>query len=179
MNKDRKLIIAGNWKMNKTVAEALALVNDLKRELANVKEVDIVVCPPFTALSEVSKAILDSNLRIGAQNMSENGYGAFTGEIAAGTRDAPSLAISVEPNPSREDFRLHCEGPARGAVRGSIHDVLGRRVATLIESEAAVLPQDAHWTTRDASGREVPPGLYFARLEAGTRSTMAKLIVTR
>ncbi|MFM2295474.1 MAG: hypothetical protein RLZZ350_1887 [Verrucomicrobiota bacterium] len=83
MNKERKLIIAGNWKMNKTVAEALALVTDLKRDLAAVKEVDIVVCPPFTALSEVSKAILDSNLRLGAQNMSEHGGGAYTGEIAA------------------------------------------------------------------------------------------------
>ena len=51
MNKERKLIIAGNWKMNKTVAEALDLVHSLKLELANVKEVDIVVCPPFTALS--------------------------------------------------------------------------------------------------------------------------------
>src|SRR2546428_2215329 len=83
MNKDRKLIIAGNWKMNKTVAEALDLVSDLKIELANVKEVDIVVCPPFTALSEVSKAILDSNIRLGAQNMSEHNVGAYTGEIAA------------------------------------------------------------------------------------------------
>lgn len=83
MNKERKLIIAGNWKMNKTVAEALDLVRGLKIELANVKEVDIVVCPAFTALSEVSKAILDSNIRLGAQNMSENNVGAFTGEIAA------------------------------------------------------------------------------------------------
>src|SRR5215471_11064871 len=83
MNKARKLIIAGNWKMNKTVAEALDLVGDLKIELTNVKEVDIVVCPPFTALSEVSKAILDSNLRLGAQNMSEHNVGAYTGEIAA------------------------------------------------------------------------------------------------
>jgi triosephosphate isomerase len=83
MKKERKLIIAGNWKMNKTVAEALDLVNGLKRELASVKEVDIVVCPPYTALSEVSKAILDSNIRLGAQNMSENGVGAFTGEIAS------------------------------------------------------------------------------------------------
>jgi len=83
MNKERKLIIAGNWKMNKTVAEALALVNGLKLELANVKEVDIVVCPPFTALEAVSQAVLDSNLRLGAQNMSENNVGAFTGEIAA------------------------------------------------------------------------------------------------
>src|SRR5512140_641951 len=83
MNKERKLIIAGNWKMNKTAAEGLDLVRGLKIELGNVKEVDIVVCPPFTALSEVSKAILDSNIRLGAQNMSENNVGAFTGEIAA------------------------------------------------------------------------------------------------
>ena len=84
MDKERKLVIAGNWKMNKTVAESLDLVGDLKRELAAVKEVDIVVCPPFTALSEVSKAILETNLRLGAQNMSEQNTGAFTGEIAAG-----------------------------------------------------------------------------------------------
>src|SRR5262249_4150223 len=83
MNKERKLIIAGNWKMNKTVAEGLDLVRGLKLELANVKEVDMVVCPPFTALADVSKAILDSNIRVGAQNMSENNVGAYTGEIAA------------------------------------------------------------------------------------------------
>src|SRR6266699_7107698 len=83
MDKERKLIIAGNWKMNKTVAEALDLVHGLKLELSGVKEVDMVVCPPFTALSEVSKSILDSNLRLGAQNMSEHHVGAFTGEIAA------------------------------------------------------------------------------------------------
>jgi triosephosphate isomerase len=83
MQKDRKLIIAGNWKMNKTVAEALDLVGGLRRELAAVKEVDLVVCPPFTALSEVSKAILDSNIRLGAQNMSEQSGGAFTGETSA------------------------------------------------------------------------------------------------
>ena len=83
MNKERKLIIAGNWKMNKTVAEALHLVHGLKIELGAVKEVDIVVCPPFTALSEVSKAVMDSNLRLGAQNMSEHNVGAYTGEIAA------------------------------------------------------------------------------------------------
>ena len=83
MNKDRKLIIAGNWKMNKTVAESLDLVRGLKIELANIKEVDIVICPPFTALSEVSKAILDSNIRLGAQTMSEHNVGAYTGEIAA------------------------------------------------------------------------------------------------
>src|SRR2546423_10260708 len=83
MDKERKLIIAGNWKMNKTVAEARDRVRGLKLELVNIKEVDIVVCPPFTALGEVSKAILDSNIRLGAQNMSEHNVGAYTGEIAA------------------------------------------------------------------------------------------------
>ena len=85
MNKERKLIIAGNWKMNKTVAEATDLLADLTRDLAAVKEVDIVVCPPFTALQSVSKAILETkNIKLGAQNMSENNFGAFTGEICAG-----------------------------------------------------------------------------------------------
>ena len=85
MNKERKLIIAGNWKMNKTVAEAVALVDDLKLELKKVKETDIVICPPFTALEAVSKALLESkNIRLGAQNMSQNNFGALTGEICAG-----------------------------------------------------------------------------------------------
>src|SRR5258706_7612012 len=84
MKKERKLIIAGNWKMNKTVAEAVTLARDLKLDLANIKEVDIVVCPPFTALGDVSKEILNSNIRLGAQNMSEHQFGAYTGEIAAG-----------------------------------------------------------------------------------------------
>ena len=81
LNKERRLIIAGNWKMNKTVAEALVLVGDLKVELANIKDVDIVVCPPFTALCEVSKTLRDSNIRLGAQNMSEHKAGAYTGEM--------------------------------------------------------------------------------------------------
>jgi len=84
MDKERKLIIAGNWKMNKTAAEAIDLVNGLKLDLGKVKDVDIVVCPPFTALSEVSKMILSSkNIALGAQNMSEHNMGAYTGEIAA------------------------------------------------------------------------------------------------
>src|SRR5215470_1571299 len=104
MHKERKLIIAGNWKMNKTAAEALDLVRGLKRELANVKEVDIVVCPPFTALSEVSKEILDGNIRLGAQNMSEQNYGAFTGEIAAGMLKEFSVRYVILGHSERRQF---------------------------------------------------------------------------
>jgi len=105
MNKERKLIIAGNWKMNKTVAEALDLVNDLKLELTNVKEVDIVVCPPFTALESVSKAILDSNIRLGAQNMSEQNYGAYTGEICAGMLKEFSVRYVILGHSERRQYQ--------------------------------------------------------------------------
>jgi triosephosphate isomerase len=105
MNKERKLIIAGNWKMNKTVAEALDLVHGLKIELSNVKEVDIVVCPPFTALGEVSKAILDSNIRLGAQNMSENKAGAYTGEIAAGMLKEFSVRYVILGHSERRQYQ--------------------------------------------------------------------------
>ena len=105
MNKERKLIIAGNWKMNKTVAEALALVEDLKRDLAGVKEVDIVIAPPFTALSEVSKATLDSSLRLAAQNMSENNFGAFTGETCAGMLKEFSVRYVILGHSERRQFQ--------------------------------------------------------------------------
>jgi triosephosphate isomerase len=105
MHKERKLIIAGNWKMNKTVAEALDLVNDLKRELANIKEVDIVVAPPFTALADVSKAILDSNIRLAAQNMSEHQGGAYTGEIAAGMLKEFSVRYVILGHSERRQYQ--------------------------------------------------------------------------
>ena len=105
MNKERKLIIAGNWKMNKTVAEALTLVSDLKRDLAGVREVDIVVAPPFTALSEVSKVVLDSTIRLGAQNMSENNFGAFTGEICAGMLKEFSVRYVILGHSERRQFQ--------------------------------------------------------------------------
>ena len=105
MNKERKLIIAGNWKMNKTVAEALALVNNLKLALANIREVDIVVCPPFTALESVSKVILDSNLRLGAQNMSEQNFGAFTGEICAGMLKEFSVRYVILGHSERRQYQ--------------------------------------------------------------------------
>ena len=106
MNKERKLIIAGNWKMNKTVAEALALVNGLKLELANIREVDIVVCPPFTALESVSKVIIDhSNIRLGAQNMSENNFGAFTGEICTGMLKEFSVRYVILGHSERRQYQ--------------------------------------------------------------------------
>jgi triosephosphate isomerase len=81
----RKTIIAGNWKMYKTIAEAIELANGLKRELfkLNSQEIDIIICPAFTALTEVAEVIVDSNIQLGAQDIHWEDEGAFTGEVSA------------------------------------------------------------------------------------------------
>lgn len=77
----RKMIIAGNWKMNKTPKEALALIEELK-PLVKSDEVDVVFCPPYVSLMLAVEATKGSNIEIGAQNMYFEEGGAFTGEIA-------------------------------------------------------------------------------------------------
>ena len=81
----RKVIVAGNWKMNKTAAEGVALVNALKPLVADVCSccAEIVVCPTFTTLSAVVEACKGSNVKVGAQNVHWAESGAFTGEISA------------------------------------------------------------------------------------------------
>ena len=77
----RKPIIAGNWKMNKTIAEAVAFVNDVKDRVDNDK-VEAVICAPFTLLKDLKQATKGTNIKIGAQNMHFEEKGAFTGEIS-------------------------------------------------------------------------------------------------
>ena len=140
MNKERKLIIAGNWKMNKTAAEALALVNSLKLEIANVKEVDVVVCPPFTALESVSKAILETkNIRLGAQNMSENNFGAFTGEICAGMLKEFSVRYVILGHSERRQYQKETDkliSKKAAAVHGASLKPIVCVGETLAEREA-------------------------------------------
>lgn len=77
----RKPIIAGNWKMNKTIAEALAFVEDVK-ERVNNENVEAVICAPFIALKDLKEATKGTDIKIGAQNMHFEESGAFTGEVA-------------------------------------------------------------------------------------------------
>lgn len=79
----RTPLMAGNWKMHKTVREAVELASDLKGRLADTPGVDVVLCPPFTALADVGRAIVGSQLELGAQDLHWEGRGAFTGAISA------------------------------------------------------------------------------------------------
>ena len=78
----RTPIIAGNWKMYKTQKEAFQLASALKQKLSDIKQVKAILCPPFTALSSVKEATLDSDILLGAQNMHWEKEGAYTGEIS-------------------------------------------------------------------------------------------------
>lgn len=77
----RKPIIAGNWKMHKTIAEALEFVNEVKDRVNN-DNVEAVICAPFTLLKDLKEATKGTNIKIGAQNMHFEEKGAFTGEIS-------------------------------------------------------------------------------------------------
>ena len=80
----RRKLIAGNWKMNKTSAEATALVADIVAAVGRQADVEVVVCPPFTSIESAGKALEGSTVKLGAQNMHPEASGAYTGEISAG-----------------------------------------------------------------------------------------------
>lgn len=79
----RKKVIAGNWKMNKTAADGVALTKDIVAEIGRETGVDVVVCPPFTALESVAHVLEGQAIKLGAQNMHPEKSGAYTGEVSA------------------------------------------------------------------------------------------------
>ena len=100
----RRVIIAGNWKMHKTIDESIELVNLLKRSLVDITEVEIVVCPPFTSLSDVREAIMDTNIRLGAQDCYWEKEGAFTGEVSCGMLKAAGCEFVIVGHSERRQF---------------------------------------------------------------------------
>lgn len=76
----RKLIIAGNWKMNKTIKEGLEFIDEVKGQTEG--DVEVLVCAPFTLLKDLKLATKGTNIKIGAQNMHYENSGAFTGEVS-------------------------------------------------------------------------------------------------
>jgi triosephosphate isomerase len=79
----RKKFIAGNWKMNKTSADAVSLAREIVLAVGSSPDVEVLICPPFTALEAVAAAVDGSLVKLGAQNMHFEASGAFTGEISA------------------------------------------------------------------------------------------------
>jgi triosephosphate isomerase len=79
---DRRPIVAGNWKMNKTADESEVLAKDVVAAVGGIHNVDVVICPTFVGLDRVSKAVSGSNVKVGGQNVHWEPEGAYTGEIS-------------------------------------------------------------------------------------------------
>lgn len=120
-----KPFIAGNWKMYKTIPEALELVKALREESAVQEEAALVVIPPFTALSEISKAIEGSQVGLGAQNMFWENEGAFTGELSPGMlKDAGCQYVVIGHSERRQYFRETDETVNKKIKAALAHDLI-------------------------------------------------------
>src|SRR3989338_2390332 len=79
----RKPMMAGNWKLNKTVSESTDLASKLKKSIGDLEDREVVLCPTFVSIDSVSEAVAGSNISVGGQNIYFEESGAFTGEISA------------------------------------------------------------------------------------------------
>lgn len=80
----RKILIAGNWKMNRNVEESRSLAADIVAELGEIQSVDLLICPPYTSLDRVHGVIAGTSIQLGAQDMHWEKEGAYTGKVSAG-----------------------------------------------------------------------------------------------
>ena len=122
----RRPFIAGNWKMNKTIDEGKALVEELKEMLGGVNGVDIAVCPTFVSLAKVGKKIRDTNITLGGQYCFWKESGAWTSQIA------PSMLIDVGCK-----WVIIGHSETRGRF-GTVDDELGKALSYFGENDETV-----------------------------------------
>jgi triosephosphate isomerase len=118
------VIIAGNWKMYKTIDESIELVNLLKRSLADINEVEIVVCPPFTSLSDVREAIMDTNIRLGAQDCYWEKEGAFTGEVSCAMLKSAGCSYVIIGHSERRQYFNETNATVNKKVKAALKEGL-------------------------------------------------------
>jgi triosephosphate isomerase len=100
----RRPIVAGNWKMNTTIAEGLALVDDMLPRLQIYGSVERIVCPPFVSLAAIADRLRGTDIATGAQNLYPEPKGAFTGEIAPGMLEGLATYVILGHSERRQYF---------------------------------------------------------------------------
>jgi triosephosphate isomerase (TIM) len=161
------MLIAGNWKMNKTAAETADFCRALKEKLASVEGVDVAVFPPFTSLPAAVPTLAETEIAVGAQNVHWEPEGAFTGEVSASMLiELGVYAAIVGHSERRQYFGETDEGVSRRAEAalqaglfviacvgelesereaGETEDVLRRQVSVLPEDEQLVVAYEPVW----------------------------------
>jgi triosephosphate isomerase len=120
----RRPLIAGNWKMYKTCAEAVETAGQLVRLVADANDVDIMIAPQFTALKPVSQIIKESQVSLGAQNLFWEVEGAYTGEISAKMLIAAGCSHVIIGHSERRQFFGETDDAVNKKINSAINDQL-------------------------------------------------------
>jgi triosephosphate isomerase len=120
MTSNRRPLIAGNWKMFKTVPEAVAAAEKLKSLVADVSDVDIMIAPTYTALASVSTSISGSNIILSGQNLFWEKEGAFTGEISAGMLVSAGCQMVIIGHSERRQYFNESDATVNKRIRAAL-----------------------------------------------------------
>jgi triosephosphate isomerase len=121
----RKKFIAGNWKLNKNVAEALAFAKDLKARVAGVSNVQMAIAPVFTALYAVAQELKGSNIEVAAQDCYWEAEGAFTGEVSVPLLKEAGATQVIIAHSERRQFFGETNETANKKVKATLAGGLG------------------------------------------------------
>lgn len=144
-------LIAGNWKMYKTVPEAIAFVRELKTALAGVGGVEVAVCPPFTALALVAEALRGTDIAVGAQDVFWEAQGAFTGEISPVMLKDAGCRYVIVGHSERRQYFAETDEKVNRKVQAVLHHGLTPIMCvgeTLEEREAGITEEVVGTQTR-------------------------------
>lgn len=162
----RKAIIAGNWKMNKTVDEAVKMIEELK-PLVKDASCDVVVCPTFVCLDAVKKAVVGSNIKVAAQNMHFEESGAFTGEVSPGMLEAMGIDYVILGHSERREYFNETDEALNKKVKAAFaHNI------TPILCCGETLEQRENGTTNQVVGAQIK-----ADLEGLSKDLAEKVVI--
>jgi triosephosphate isomerase len=164
----RKNVIAGNWKMNNDLKESEKLIVELKNLLQNEKpNCDVIVCPPYTSLSEASKLLKGSQIKLGAQNMHFEDSGAFTGEVSSSMLKSVGCEYVILGHSERR----HIFGETDEVINKKIKKALSAGLKPIF-CVGELLEERENGTTNDVVKRQVLKGL-----EGISEANMKNIIV--
>jgi len=165
--KNRKPMVAGNWKMNKTFHDARELLEELKSELIGNESVDLVVCPTFVNLPLAKEALDGSNIKVGAQNLHWEESGAYTGEVSAAMLKDFCEYVIIGHSERRAMF-----GETDESVHKKVFAALGSGLQPIV-CVGETLEENEAGKTADVVGRMVREGLNGLTVEQAERVVVA------
>lgn len=118
----RKPLIAGNWKLHKTIGQARELAQQLSEKLAAVKGSEIMIAPPFIAIEAVREICKDTNICVGAQNCYPVGEGAFTGEVSAAQLRDAGCTYAIAGHSERRQLFGENDAFINAKIRAIVHE---------------------------------------------------------